>query len=117
MSAQSRLMIGGSALALGVLVTACSSARRSEPILGRVAAAEAGFDPGRHVFAQHCHTCHPGGEAGLGPALNNKPLPRALIKFQVRHGLGAMPAFKEDHLSDGELDELAAYVVALRDAR
>ena len=75
------------------------------------------LNPGRHVFAQHCHTCHPGGEAGLGPALNNKPLPRALIKFQVRHGLGAMPAFTEDHVSKAELDNLAAYVVALRSAR
>ena len=117
MNARPRAIIRAATLALCLLLAACSTARRSEPVLGAVPVQDPALDPGRHVFAQHCHTCHPGGEAGLGPALNNKPLPRALIKFQVRHGLGAMPAFTEDHVSKAELDNLAAYVVALRSAR
>jgi mono/diheme cytochrome c family protein len=101
-------------LSAALALVSCSSARRSEPILGRAPAAHLAFSEGRRVFLQHCHVCHPGGEAGLGPALNNKPAPAALIKFQVRHGLGTMPAFKEDRIGPAELDALAAYLVALR---
>ena len=39
------------------------------------------------------------GEAGLGPEINDKPLPGFLIKFQVRHGMGTMPSFKKDRIS------------------
>jgi hypothetical protein len=35
-------------------------------------------------------------------------------EVQVRHGLGTMPAFSEREISDGELDDLVAYVKALR---
>lgn len=104
------------ALALLFGCAACGTARRSELILGRVVASDPEYAAGRHFFAEHCHTCHPGGEAGLGPALNNKPLPQFLIKFQVRHGLGAMPAFSEEHLNASELDAVAGYVAALRRA-
>jgi mono/diheme cytochrome c family protein len=58
----------------------------------------------------HCHACHPGGEAGLGPALNDKPLPGLLVRLQVRTGMGAMPAFSPRELSDGELRDLIAYL-------
>lgn len=61
-----------------------------------------------------CNGCHPGGEAGLGPALNNKLLPGFLIKFQVRNGLGVMPSFSQDVISPEELDDLVSYLVALR---
>jgi mono/diheme cytochrome c family protein len=37
-----------------------------------------------------------------------------LIRFQVRHGLGAMPAFSEKEIGDRELDDLVAYLKALR---
>lgn len=100
-----------------LIAVGCVTARRSEPIFGYVPAGAAEFDHGRRAFMQHCHACHPGGDAGLGPGLNNKPLPAGLIKFQVRHGLGAMPALKEDHLDPAELDALVAYVVALRKAK
>ncbi len=61
-----------------------------------------------------CHQCHPGGEAGLGPALNDKPLPTFVKKFQVRHGLGTMPSFPEDKISEEQLDYLMEYLKALR---
>jgi mono/diheme cytochrome c family protein len=61
-----------------------------------------------------CNKCHPGGEAGLGPALNNKPLPKFLMHLQVRKGLGAMPSFSEKKIPDGDLDDLLEYVKALR---
>ncbi|MBV1796856.1 cytochrome c [Siccirubricoccus sp. G192] len=57
-----------------------------------------------------CHQCHPRGEAGLGPALNNKYVPAFLIRTQVRLGLGAMPAFPESALSAEELDAVVRYI-------
>ena len=97
-----------------LLGAACTSARRSEPISGKTLENNAAYAEGRRVFMQHCHTCHPGGEGGLGPALNNKPVLKALLKLQIRQGFGAMPAFKSDQITSDELDALANYLVALR---
>jgi mono/diheme cytochrome c family protein len=72
---------------------------------------------GQLVFQHYCHPCHPGGEGGLGPALNDKPAPVWLMKTQVRVGLGAMPGFPEDQISSEDLDDLMAYVIALRKDR
>jgi mono/diheme cytochrome c family protein len=69
---------------------------------------------GQIVFMKNCHQCHPGGEAGLAPAINNKPFPEFLKKFQVRHGLGAMPSFSDGRISDDELDDLMEYLKTLR---
>ena len=96
-------------------LSGCGSARRGEPFTGVVAAPLIQLDTGRLVFMQECHRCHPGGEAGLGPSLNDKPLPGFLMQFQVRHGLGAMPGFDEERISDQHLDELIGYLQALRD--
>jgi mono/diheme cytochrome c family protein len=98
--------------ALG-LIAACST-RRSEPFTGSVPAGNPQVERGRISFMWHCHKCHPGGESGLGTALNDKPLPEFLIKSQVRLGLGAMPSFPRDQISDGELDDLVRYLKALR---
>jgi mono/diheme cytochrome c family protein len=107
-SALGRLMISG------LLLTAGCSARRGEPIVGPLLISEPGIARGQQVFYRECHQCHPGGEAGLGPAINNKPLPGFLIKFQVRNGLGAMPAFSQNEISPEELDLLVDYLKALR---
>jgi mono/diheme cytochrome c family protein len=101
------------ALAL-LAASSCRSARRGPPFTGEFRSSERAVERGHELFAEHCDRCHPGGEAGLGPALNDKPLPRFLVKFQVRHGLGAMPAFSHDALSSQELDELTRFVVAYR---
>ncbi len=63
---------------------------------------------------KQCSQCHPGGEAGLGPAINNKPLPGFLINLQVRQGFGAMPAFSKGRVTDDELADVIAYLKALR---
>jgi mono/diheme cytochrome c family protein len=97
-----------------VFITACSSARRGEPISGPMQLSTSKLQDGEQVFTRTCNQCHPGGEAGLGPALNNKPLPVFLMKFQVRNGLGAMPPFSKEQISDKELDDVMDYVVALR---
>jgi mono/diheme cytochrome c family protein len=63
---------------------------------------------------EYCQKCHPGGETGLGPALNNKPFPTFLQRFQVRNGLGAMPAFSPAEISASQLDDLLVYLSTLR---
>jgi hypothetical protein len=50
----------------------------------------------------------------LGPALKDKPFPGFLQRFQVRNGLGAMPAFSPAEISAAQLDDLLAYLRVLR---
>ena len=87
-----------------VFALACGSARKVPPIGSPLQLATQKLEMGRHEFIEYCHQCHPHGESGLAPAINDKPLPGFLIRFQVRHGLGAMPAFSEEVISDEELD-------------
>jgi mono/diheme cytochrome c family protein len=103
-------------LAIVSALGACST-RRSEPFTGAVPSGNPRLDRGRIAFAQHCYKCHPGGEGGLGPAINDKPLPEFLIKMQVRVGLGAMPSFHRADLSDADLDALVHYLKVLRGQR
>lgn len=103
------------ALCLAIVIAACGTARRGppgdEPLHLTQAQAR-----GQAVFMTYCNQCHPRGEAGLAFAINDKPLPRFLMAFQVRNGLGAMPAFPEEVISEPQLDDLLEYLVALRNA-
>lgn len=101
-------------LGIVLVLTACGSVRRGEPITGPLDHYDAKVRRGEIVFQHHCHQCHPGGEGGLGPSLNDKPLPAWLMKTQVRLGLGVMPAFDEHHISSEDLNALMTYIVALR---
>jgi mono/diheme cytochrome c family protein len=106
------------ALSLLILVVlasvSCRSVRRGEPIQGKLDASDSAIARGERVFAQNCHACHPGGEGGLGPGINDKPFPKFLMKTQVRRGLGTMPSFDKHTISPEELDDLMKYIVALR---
>ena len=97
-----------------LLLTACGTARKVPPVAPPVPMAAESVATGHHEFIEYCHQCHPHGEGGLGPAINNKPLPGFLIRFQVRQGLGAMPAFPERVISDDELDAIVSYLKAVR---
>jgi len=90
------------------------SARRGEPLRGPLDVSDPRVARGETVFMAKCNKCHPGGEAGLGPALNNKPLPEFLVRYQARSGTGAMPPFDADELSDKDLADVTAYLKALR---
>lgn len=107
------ILIAAVVLALASAV-ACGSARRGIPVAGEHQFTDDQVVRGERAYMQYCHQCHPTGETGLAPAINNKPLPRALIRFQVRQGLGAMPAFPERVISDEELEEIIDYLFALR---
>lgn len=100
-------------LALIVLVASCGSARRGEPIAGPIALSPAAAR-GEKIFMRSCHECHPKGEGGLAPAINDKPLPGFLIRLQVRNGFGVMPEFGPDQISEAELDDLIVYLRELR---
>ena len=109
------MKMGRIAVALSVVFTlACGSARRVPPVASPVELRSEKEVAGQHEFIEYCHQCHPHGEGGLAPAINNKPLPDFLIAFQIRHGLGAMPAFPESVISDEEVDSIIAYLKALR---
>jgi mono/diheme cytochrome c family protein len=108
-----RTLVSCIGIAAALAVASCS-ARRGEPLRGSFAPESDAVLRGRLVFFQECHKCHPGGEAGLGPALNDKPLPRFLMGFQVRRGLGVMPSFSEGEISGAELDALTLYLRELR---
>lgn len=95
------------------MLLGCGSARRGEPF-GPPLQLNAEQQQGQYVFMKHCHQCHPEGEGGLGPALNNKPLPGPAVRLQVRQGVGEMPAFDEQLISDADLKALSAYVLELQ---
>lgn len=96
-----------------VLLVACTG-RRSEPLRGALDVHDPKVAHGQIVYMNKCDKCHPGGDAGLGPSLNNKPLPGFLVGFQARHGLGAMPAFKDEEVPAADLKDVEAYLKALR---
>jgi len=104
-------------LAIILAIYACGTAKRGVPAYAPIPITNPAVAKGEVVFDNFCQKCHPGGETGLGPAINDKPVPGFVIRFQIRHGLGAMPAFKEDAISDDELDNLLAFIKAMRKAK
>jgi mono/diheme cytochrome c family protein len=101
-------------LCMVVLLSSCSY-RRSLPLNGPLNKQTDKVQAGRVLYMQYCQKCHPQGEGGLGPAMNHIPHPPK--RWQVRLGLGAMPAFNKEQISKKELDNLMAYVKALRQNR
>lgn len=103
-------------VSLVLALAACKTARRTEPFTDKPASVVLKTDDERRgllVFMEHCNQCHPNGAAGLGPPINNVPLPKPAIKLKVRTGHPVMPRFSEKELPDSELDDLADYLVAM----
>lgn len=96
----------------GLFLASCT-VRRSEPIQEPLAMNEA-IKNGQIHYMANCQKCHPQGESGLGPAINSNPAPQFIKRFQVRHGLGAMPSFSKEEISKEELRDISAYLVALK---
>lgn len=102
------------AAGLVVALAACAPVFDGTAILGPVDTSDPQIALGERVFALQCQACHPNGSVGLGPGITNKPLPGWAVRFQVRVGLGQMPAFPAEEISDAELDAVVAYIHALR---
>jgi mono/diheme cytochrome c family protein len=95
-----------------VTMLSCGS-RKSEPVKRKeFVGKNEGVVNGEKVFMMHCQKCHPGGEAGLGPALNSNPAPQFVKRFQMRHGLGVMPSFKKEEISKKDLKDISKYLRA-----
>lgn len=96
------------------LLAACGPTRRGPPFVAEREITDPQLVLGQRTFDTYCQQCHPGGASGLGPAINNKPLPGWLIRYQVRNGIGVMPAFSSRQISGEELDATVEYLKYLR---
>lgn len=92
----------------------CSSSKKEAYTVKPLAATDQEVEEGKVLFHKHCNSCHPDGTAGLGAPIVTTPIPGFAIKYQIRHGLGKMPAFSEKEISDGEVDKIVEYIQALR---
>ena len=101
--------------ALAVLALAACGPSRRGPAFGTPHQFNEQEQEGRVLFMRHCNQCHPGGSGGLGPSINNKPLPKVAMRTQIRAGVGAMPAFTEQMLGDAEVDAIVDYLNALQE--
>src|SRR3954468_14272265 len=104
------IALAGIAVCIAAGVVSRGSARRLDAPIALAAAKDPLLAHGREVFMRTCSQCHPRGEAGLGPALNNKYVPAFMIRTQVRLGLGAMPAFPTSALSEEDLAAVVRYI-------
>ena len=86
------------------------SACYKPPLASDVPDTEA-IQEGQVLYMQYCQKCHPNGEAGLGPSVYY--VPDFAKRFQVRHGVGAMPDFNASVISDEELDKIILYLKTL----
>jgi mono/diheme cytochrome c family protein len=102
------------AVAVVATLTACAPVYDGTAILGPVDTSDPQLALGERVYALECQHCHPNGSVGLGPGITNKPVPGWAVRLQVRLGVGRMPAFPEEVISDAELDAVVAYIDALR---
>lgn len=62
---------------------------------------------GAEVYAKVCAFCH---EAKVGPTIRGRGLDPNYIRFIVRHGNRAMPAFRAAEIDDESLTKVAEYV-------
>ncbi|MBI4819815.1 MAG: c-type cytochrome [Deltaproteobacteria bacterium] len=77
---------------------------------------------GRVLFFRACHSCHPGGDQGLGPALFGATSEAAAMWIREGNGLlrgkrtkdGHSPFFGRDRLSDKEVADIGAFVESLK---
>ncbi|CAN5339509.1 hypothetical protein BH23BAC1_BH23BAC1_07220 [soil metagenome] len=104
-----KLLLIAVIFSLSLIMVFCTT-RASEPIKGPMNLDSQELVLGQKVYNSYCNKCHPGGEAGLGPALNDRPTPGFLYRFQIRNGLGAMPDFSKEVINDEEMDALIRYL-------
>jgi len=97
-------------------LSACGPSRRG-PAFGTPREFTEKEQEGRVLFMRHCNQCHPGGSGGLGPSINNKPLPSVAMRIQIRQGVGSMPAFTDEMLGDAQVDAIIAYLNEMQEEK
>jgi len=73
---------------------------------------------GQRAFAAQCTSCHPGANAGIGPAVYGPQFAERYpddgpLAAVIRQGKSGMPAFAPDQISDQELSNIVAYLRGL----
>jgi mono/diheme cytochrome c family protein len=73
---------------------------------------------GQPLVAAQCYSCHPGANAGIGPALYGPSFEErypddAQLVAVIRQGKGGMPAFTADQVTDQDLANVIAYMRGL----
>jgi mono/diheme cytochrome c family protein len=73
---------------------------------------------GQRLVATLCNSCHPGANAGIGPALYGPQFADrypedSLLTAVIRQGKGGMPGFSSDQVSDQDLANMIAYMRGL----
>lgn len=102
-------------IALGSLTVISCKVRHSEPITGEELSIEnERIANGEKIYMAYCQKCHPAGEGGLGPSINANPAPGFIKRFQVRHGLGTMPSFGKEEISNKDVRDMMKYLKSLK---
>jgi cytochrome c5 len=70
-------------------------------------------DQGKGSFDNACGTCHPGGEADLGPALKGHMVSMDKMHTQIREGSGRMKPVDEGDLPESEMKGLMVYLATI----
>jgi mono/diheme cytochrome c family protein len=68
---------------------------------------------GKTSFDMACGSCHPGGDADLGPSLKGHALSSAEMTKQIREGSGRMKPIDETQLPEDQMKGLMVYLSTL----
>jgi mono/diheme cytochrome c family protein len=68
---------------------------------------------GKESFDRACGTCHPGGDADLGPAIKGHGLTMADMTKQIREGSGRMQPVDENKLPEAEMKGVMVYLASI----
>lgn len=63
--------------------------------------------PPEAVYAKTCGYCH---GVNVGPVIRGRGLDAEAIRYIVRHGQNAMPAFRPTEITEAELAALAGWI-------
>jgi mono/diheme cytochrome c family protein len=69
---------------------------------------------GKTSFDAACGTCHPGGEADLGPKLKGHMETTADMTKQIREGSGRMKPVGPDKLPEDQMKGLLVYLASIQ---
>lgn len=96
-------MSGARTLRVGLIPALALAAALAAPADARAQAAGQWKDE-QHVYAKICGNCH---DTGIGPVIKGRGLPPEYYVYTVRHGLRAMPPFRQTDIDDPMLQRLA----------
>ncbi|MCL4684404.1 cytochrome c [Myxococcota bacterium] len=67
---------------------------------------------GKNLYDNVCGQCH-APEVGVGTAIAGRGLPEDYVKFIVRNGFNAMPAFPASFIDDESIAQVTEYLSTL----